>query len=139
MSIALMILQTAVTAVYGACCACIWADMGICRRCFWLLLVNLLCAGLVSIGCFAAARLEAYELIEGYDRNKVNGENVLKMYFRKLAVNVQAVLLLCSLAAFAAPLLSGGDWEEDYVVLYAQATGIFLLLTVAVTAKRNKI
>lgn len=39
----------------------------------------------------------------------VYGENVLKMYLKKLALNVQAVLLLCSFAVFAALLLSGAD------------------------------
>lgn len=140
MSIALMIFQIAVTAVYGVLCAfCPAYTADICGRCFRLLLVNLLCAGLVSSGCFAAAKPEAYDLIEGYDRNKVYNENVLKMYFKKLTLNVQTVLLLCSLAAFAAPLLSGSDRAGDHVILYAHATGICMLMTMIVTARRHKI
>lgn len=140
MSIALMIFQIVVTAVYGVLCAfCPAYTADICGRCFRLLLVNLLCAGLVSSGCFAAAKLEAYDLIEGYDRNKVYDKNVLKMYFRKLSLNVQSVLLLCSLIAFAAPLLSGSDWAEDHVILYAEATWICMLTALTVTARRHKI
>lgn len=140
MSIALMIFQIAVTAVYGVLCAfCPAYTADICGRCFRPLPVNLLCAGLVSSGCFAAAKPEAYDLIEGYDRNKVYDENVLKMYFRKLALNVQTVLLLCSLAAFAAPLLSGSDMAGDHVILYAEATWICMLAALTVTARRHKI
>jgi hypothetical protein len=80
-----------------------------------------------------------YELIAGYDKNKNYEKTALDSYLKKLSFRMSLVLLIFSLLSITAPLLSQFNIDQMIATVYINITFVVFLLTIVVTAKKNKL
>ncbi len=88
---------------------------------------------------FIAVKYEMYELISGYDKNKNYDKKLLNHYLKKISFRISTSILICSLIALFSPILSQFGIDKTLAVVYANLTFICVLLTILLTAKKNKI
>lgn len=136
----IIILQTVYTIIYGLTYKIFWAENETCKLFFYCILINLSLTFTINLMFFAVIKLEMYESLAGYDKNKTYDKDILKDYVKRLAFYVSLIVFIVSIVPICAPLLSGINisgyfWITAYMFLVV----ICMFLTIVITASRNKI
>lgn len=139
MNLFMVIITFVYTIIYGFLCKSVWLNIQLCQDCFVFLVINLVAIVVVNIVFFIAVKYEMYELISGYDKNKNYDKKLLNHYLKKLSFRISTSILICSLIALFSPILSQFGIDKTLAVVYANLTFICVLLTILLTAKKNKI
>lgn len=137
---AIIITQIAYTIIYGLIYKIFWAENETCKLFFYCILINLSLSFIINLMFFAVIKLEMYESLAGYDKNKTYDKDILKNYVKRLAYYVSLIVFIVSIIPICAPLLSvinisGYFWITAYMFLVV----ICMLLTIVITASKNKI
>ena len=137
---AIIITQIAYTIIYGLICKIFWTENETCKLFFYCILINLSLSFVINLMFFAVIKLEMYESLAGYDKNKTYDKDILKNYVKRLAYYVSLIVFIVSIIPICAPLLSvinisGYFWITAYMFLVV----ICMLLTIVITASKNKI
>ena len=137
---AIIIIQTVYTIIYGLIYKIFWAEHETCKLFFYCVLINLSLFFTINLMFWAVIKLEMYESLAGYDKNKTYDKDVLKDYVKRLAFYVSLIVFIVSIIPICAPLLSvinisGYFWITAYMFLVV----ICMFLTIVITASRNKI
>lgn len=137
---AIIIIQAVYTIIYGLIYKIFWAENETCKLFFYCILINLSLSFTVNLMFLAVIKLEMYESLAGYDKNKIYDKDVLKDYVKRLAFYVSLIVFIVSIIPICAPLLSlinisGYFWITAYMFLVV----ICMFLTIVITASKNKI
>lgn len=137
---AIIIIQIVYTIIYGLIYKIFWVENETCKLFFYCILINLSLSFTINLMFFAVIKLEMYESLAGYDKNKTYDKDILKNYVKRLAFCVSLIVFIVSIIPICAPLLSiinisGYFWITAYMFIVV----ICMLLTIVITASKNKI
>ena len=136
------IIHIVYTIIYSIICKTIWLENETCQRFLMGVIISLSLAFATNFGFIAIIKMEMYEALAGYDKNKTYDKDVLKNYIIKLSFRVALVMFTISLIPIFAPLLSkinpylSGDF---WIIAYMFLVTMCLFLTIFITALKNKI